>query len=172
VAATAAWLILELSDFLDNIQYKDIENALITTFGREIDYFIPIYYEEIGSYTSTSTLMDGYVFVKDSPEIQKSIGNIRDHRLFSKVLCDKGQYATISSRVIAGLRQKLKNTLKKKYKSGSRVKVLDGVFKGLVGEVIGVEDDGRRIMVRIKRVSREIIAPIPATLLELVMEIG
>jgi transcription antitermination factor NusG len=44
--------------------------------------------------------------------------------------------------------------------------VLDGVFKNLVGEVIGIEDHGKRIMVRIKRISREIIAPIPATLLQ------
>ena len=171
MAVTATWLILELNDFLDNIQYKDIECALLTTFGSEIDYFIPIYYEEIGSYTSTSTLMDGYVFVKDSPAIQKNIGNIRDHRLFSKVLCDKGHYATINSRVIAGLKHKLRNTLKKKYKTGSKVKVLDGVFKGLIGEVIGIEDDGRRIMIKINRVSREMIAPIPATLLEIVTEI-
>lgn len=50
------------------------------------------------------------------------------------------------------------------------VKVLDGIFKNLIGEVMCVEDDGKKIMVKIKRISREIIAPIPATLLEKIKE--
>lgn len=161
----SSWLILELSDFIDNIGYKDIESALTTTFG-DIEYFIPMHFEEMGSYNSTSTLMDGYVFLKDSVRVQESLVNLKDQKLFSKILCEKGKFVTVDSRVIAGLKHKLKNTLKKKYAPGSRVKVLDGVFKNLVGEVIGIEDQGRKVMVKIKRVSREMIAPIPATLLE------
>jgi transcription antitermination factor NusG len=157
---------LELNDFIDNINYQDIENALLNTFGENIDYFIPIYHEEIGSYTSTSTLMDGYVFLKFEPCIQEKMINFRDQRIFSKILCKKGKYSTLNSRVIAGLKNKLKNTLKKRFAPGAKVKILDGVFKNLVGEVIGIEDQGRKIVVKIKRISREIIAPIPATLLE------
>jgi transcription antitermination factor NusG len=164
--AVANWLILELCDFIDNIGYKDIESAMTLTFGEGIEYFIPMHHEEMGSYTSTSTLMDGYVFVKDCQEARKCLINMRDQRLFSKVLCEKGQYVTVDSRVIAGLKHKLSNTLKKKFIPGIEVKILGGVFKNLIGEVIGIEDMGLKIMVKIKRRSREMIAPIPATLLE------
>jgi hypothetical protein len=164
---TSDWIILELSDTVENVTYQDIETALLSAFGSSVEYFIPIYHEEIGSYTSTSTLMEGYAFIKDTPFIRSNILNLRDQRIFSRPLCQKGKYQTLTSRVIAGLRQKLKNTLKRKYTPGTRVKILDGVFKNLVGDVIGVEDQGKRIMVRIKRISREIIAPIPATLLQL-----
>lgn len=160
------WLIIELSDFIDNISYKDIETALLTVFGNEIEYFIPIHYEKIGSYTSTSTLIDGYVFLKNCISVQENLINLKDQKLFSKVLYEKGKFVTIDSKKIAGLKRKLKNTLKKRFIPNDKVKILDGVFKNLVGEVIGVEDQGRKIMVKIKRVSREMIAPIPSTLLE------
>lgn len=162
----ANWLILELSDFIDNISYRDIESAVVTTFGDSAEYFIPMHYEEIGSYTSTSTLMDGYVFIKDCQCVQENLINIKEHKIFSKVLCKKGKFETIDSKGIAVLRGKLKNTLKKKFTPGAHVKVLDGVFKNLIGEVIGIEDEGRKVIIKIKRVSREMIAPIPATLLE------
>lgn len=164
--AVANWLILELCDFIDNISYKDIESALTVTFSDGIEYFIPMHYEEMGSYTSTSTLMDGYVFVKDCPEARNCLANMKDQRLFSKVLCKKGQFITVNSRVIAGLKHKLSNSLKRKFVPGANVKILGGVFKNLIGEVIGIEDKGLKIMVKIKRRSREMIAPIPATLLE------
>jgi transcription antitermination factor NusG len=162
----ANWLILELCDFIDNISYKDIEGAITVTFGEDIEHFIPMHYEEVGSYTSTSTLMDGYVFVKDCPEARSSLINMRDQRLFSKVLCKKGQFITVDSRVIAGLKNKLNGTLKKKFTPGTKVKILGGVFKNLIGEILGAEDKGRNFMVKFKRVSREMIAPIPATLME------
>jgi len=167
--AVANWIILELCDFIDNISYKDIETALTVTFGDTVEYFIPMHFEEMGSYTSTSTLMDGYVFLKDCSGVQESLVNIKDQKFFSKVLCEKGKFVTVDSRVIAGLKNKLRNTLKKKFTPGSKVKVLDGVFKNLIGEVLCVEDQGRKVMVKIKRVSREMIAPIPATLLEKVI---
>jgi transcription antitermination factor NusG len=165
--ATSDWIILELSDTVENVTYQDIEDALRTAFGSAVEYFIPIHHEEIGSYTSTSVLMEGYAFIKDTPFIRSNILNLRDQRIFSRPLSQKGKYQTLNSRVIAGLKHKLKNSLKRKFVSGTRVRVMEGVFKNLVGDVIGVEDRGKRIMVRIKRISREIIAPIPATLLQL-----
>lgn len=163
---TSNWLILELSDFLDDISYKDIEAAILDVFGDDVEYFIPMYYEEIGSYISTSTLMEGYAFIKDCESVREKIGNIKDNKVFSKALFKKDDYITINSRKIAGLKHKLTNSLKKKFTPKDQVKVLDGVFKKLIGEVISIEDGGKNIMIKIKRVSREIIAPVPATLLE------
>lgn len=165
MATSDQWYIIELNDSIEGLAYRDIEAAILTTFG-DVDYFIPIHNEKMGSYTSTSTLMEGYAFIKDGEGIRENMLNLRESKIFSKVLVQSGKYQTISSTEIRSLRAKLKNSLKRKFSEGTKVKILEGIFKNLIGEVIGVEDDGKRIMVKIKRISREMIAPIPATLLE------
>lgn len=158
------WLILELNDF-EEISYREIELAIYTIFGN-IDFFIPIHHECIGSYISTSTLMEGYAFIKDSPEVRQNLINLREHRVFSGALCFAGQFQTINTEQIKSLKKKLRESLRKKYQIGTKVRILDGVFKNLIGEVINIEDKGKKIIVKIQRLSREIIAPIPSTLLE------
>jgi transcription antitermination factor NusG len=160
------WVIVELSDMIENPSYFEIENAVTAVFGDDIDFFIPIYHEKMGSYVSTSTLMQGYVFIKDCEEVRSALVNVKDHRLFQGALTYGGKIQTIPSTTIAGLRKKLKNSLKRKFESGKKVKIIEGAFKNLVGEVVGIEDDGMSIMVRINLVSRELLAPIPATLVE------
>ena len=162
--ASYNYLILELSD-TESVEYREIEAAIITMFG-EIDYFIPIYHEKIGSYTSSSVLVEGYAFVKDTPAVRDCLANLKDQRVFSKVLCRGNRFETVNSTEIAVLKRKLKSSLKRRFVVGERVKVLDGIFKSLEGEVISIEDGGKTIMVKIKRISREMIAPVPATLLE------
>lgn len=164
------WLILELNDTLENTSYREIEAAIITTFGDNVEYFIPIYHENVGTYISTSVLMEGYAFIKDCLEVRNNIPNLREHRVFSKVLCYSGKFQTVTSDIIVNLKKKLKSSLKRRFPVNSRVKILEGIFKNLIGDVVSVEENGRIIMVRIKRLSREIIAPIPATLLEEIQE--
>jgi transcription antitermination factor NusG len=160
------WIIIELNDAVENVEYQDIESAIFSTYGDGIEYFIPIYHEKMGSYTSTSTLMEGYIFVKDCDQVRDNMINLKESRIFSKALIQAGRYQTIGTSVIKGLKNKLKGSLKRKFEEGSKVKILEGIFKNLIGEVVCVEDDGKTIMVKIKRISREILAPIPATLLE------
>jgi transcription antitermination factor NusG len=110
--------------------------------------------------------MEGYVFVKDCPEVRENLNNLQETRIFSGALFLSGKYQTVSSDVIGSLKKKLKNSLKRKFVIGTKVIVLGGVFKNLKGEVISIEENGKKIMIKIKRLTREIIAPIPSTLLE------
>lgn len=164
------WLILELSDIIEDIGYQEIESTIINLFGDSVDYFIPIHHERIGSYVSTSVLIEGYVFVRDCVEVRQNLNNLQETKIFSGALFFSGKYQTVDSGVISSLRKKLKNSLKRKFIVGMEVLVLGGVFKNLKGEVISIEENGKRIMIRIKRLTREIIAPIPSTLLENVEE--
>lgn len=164
------WLILELNDSFEDVNYRDIRVALVSVFGDEIDYFIPIHHERMGSYTSTSILMEGYVFIKDCLEVRQGINNLYESKVFLKALFYSGKYQTVGSEEIRKLKRKLKNSLKKRMQNGTKVLILDGVFKNLTGEVIGLEENGKKIMVKIKRLSREIIFPIPSTLLKEVKE--
>lgn len=162
----ANYLILEINDNSDPLEYRDIEDAMRTMFGDATEYFIPIYHEKIGSYTSSSILMEGYAFVKDTPHARNCLANLKEQRIFSKALCHGNKFETVNSTAIAVLKRKLKHSLKRRYAVEDQVKVLDGIFKGLIGEVISIEDGGKTIMIKIKRVSREMIAPVPATLLK------
>lgn len=164
------WLILELNDVFEDISYHEIETEIAMVFGEGIDYFIPIHHEHMGSYVSTSVLMKGYIFVKDCLKVRQDLINLNDHKIFSRALTYSGKYQTIDSEQISVLKKKLKNLLKKKILVGVKVQILDGIFKNLIGEVIGIEDNGKKIMVKIKRISREMIAPIPSTLLREVKE--
>lgn len=163
------WLILELNENIENVTYREIEGAILNTFG-DVEYFIPIHHERMGSYISTSILMEGYAFVKDTIKVRQSISNLREQRIFSGFLFYGGRFQTINSKKINELKRKLKKSLRKKFINGTKIKVLGGIFKNLHGIVINTEDDGKRVMIKIKRISREIIAPIPATLLEEVIK--
>jgi len=166
VAKGNKWLILELSDIIEDINYREIESTIFNIFGKNVDYFIPIHYERMGSYASTSVLIEGYAFVRDSAEVRQYLNNLQESRIFSGALFISGKYQTVNSDTINSLKKRLKKQLKRKFSVGMRVMVLGGVFKNLKGEVISIEDNGKRIIISIKRLTREIIAPIPSTLIE------
>ena len=160
--ANSQWLILQLNDYNNSIDYDEIENSVIDLFGNKAEYFIPIRKEKIGSYTSTCTLMDGYVFVKDSSSARSSLIDIDDYKVFSGVLESGGRACTVNSREIGVMKRRLSSLGKRKIPTGKSVRVLDGVFSNLVGEVMGHTGDNK-IVVRIKRPSREMIVPLPVT---------
>lgn len=162
------WLIIELSDLVDNPSYCEIENAITSVFGDKSDYFIPIHYEKMGSYTSTSVLLQGYVFVRDCEQVRNSLSNIHDSRLFQGAIVRGGKIQTVDSNAVAVLRRKLRQSLKKRFAVGTKVLICDGPLKNLTGEIVGKEDDGLTLTVKVVRISREILAPIPATLVEVI----
>jgi transcription antitermination factor NusG len=157
------WFIIEINETA-NVDYAEISNAVVTIFGDDVDYFIPIHHEKMGSYISKSILMEGYVFVRNSHIVRENINEVKDQRIFLGPLTIGGKLQTINSHIIGSLRKKLKKSTSKKIKVGSNVEILEGTFKKLIGEVMDVEEDGRKITVRIKRLSREIIAPLPSTI--------
>lgn len=157
------WLIIELNDIGEACSFAELNNVLQDMLGFDIDYFIPMHSEKIGSYTSTSVLFKGYVFVRDTIDSRKKLENLSDFRIFSKILENDNKFQTVNSRTIGVLKRKLKNASRKKLKPGTKVRVLAGMLENLSGEVISLEDEGKEVMLRIKRLSREIIAPVPVT---------
>lgn len=164
--AQSDWYILELNEDGEVASYPEIVAALQSVFGPDVDYFIPIYHEQMGSYTSTNVLFEGYVFIQDSDAVRPNLINIKDSRLFSGLLKMCGKIKMLNSKEIGILRRKLKNSLNKKLQIGTKVKVHEGVFQNLEGEILSMEDNGRIANVKIVCLSREIIAPIPTTCIE------
>jgi transcription antitermination factor NusG len=163
VPIKSEWLVIELSEKGEMATYPEIVEAILTIFGSKVDYFVPIHYEEMGSYVSTNILFEGYVFVRDSEEVRSQINNIRESRMFIGILRHCGNICTVNSKKIGILKRKLNLSLKKKFCPGKCVLITKGVFQNLEGEIISTENDGRVANVRIKCMSREILAPIPTT---------
>lgn len=164
--AESNWLIIELSDLGENATHAELQCALEEMLGDDVEFFIPTHYEQVGSYISINTIIEGYVFVKDSPGARIRIANLRDYRYFRGVLGSGKKFHTVNSRAVGGLRQKLRKSLSKRLKLGTKVRILDGTFADLTGEVIGLEDSGKRIIVHIHRPSRDMIVPVPSTSIE------
>ena len=162
------WLVIELTEQGEGASYPELTVALKSVFDQDVDFFIPVYYEQLGSYTSTNVLFEGYVFVKESDKVQDCIKGVRDSRFFAGFVKNNGKMQRICSKQIGVLRRKLRSSLKKRYRAGVRVKVNEGIFQNLEGDIQEMQADGKIANVRIKCMSREIIAPIPVTCMEAV----
>jgi len=152
-----------LSEAGEGASRAELEAALRSFVGEDVEWFIPIHHERMGSYVSTSVLFEGYVFVRDCDTTRESVHDIREHRMFNRFLQSGGRLDTVDSYTIGALRRKLKNSIKHSYVVGTQVKILEGVFTDLIGEVMDNEDDGRRVIVKVNRRSREWIVPLPST---------
>lgn len=161
--ARSRWLIIELSEHGESASYEQLDNALFHILGPEVDYFIPIRKEVMGTYVSTSILFDNYVFVKDCCESRKRFDEVRDCKYFLKILNTNGKTNTIDSHTIGALKRRLGGMARRRFIIGSKVKILGGIFQNMPGEVLGLEDRGKKAVVRVKTYSREIIAPMPST---------
>ena len=166
MAESNDWYILELSEYGETIPYKEIIVSIQNIFGQDVEYFLPIYHEQMGSYESTNVLFEGYAFVKDSDDVRDNLSSLKDSRNFSGLLRSCGKVQMLSSYVIGGLRRKLKNSLNKKFQPGVKVKINEGIFQNLEGVIQTLEDDGRVANIKIVCLSREILAPIPTTCIE------
>jgi len=160
--ATSNWVILELSEYGEKADYSEVIKSIFSFFG-EVEHFIPTHHEQMGSYVSTSILFEGYAFIKDSDSVRAKLYDFKESRIFSGVLRSRGKVQTVDSKTIGILKRKLKNSVKKKVKTGTKVRIMEGIFENLEGEVMSLEDGGRRAIVKVKQLSREMIAPIPTT---------
>jgi len=163
VAENNNWLIIELSEAGEKASRAELESALRTLLGENVEWFIPIHHEKMGSYVSTSVLLEGYVFIHDCDDARNCVHDIREHRMFNRILQIGSRFDVVDSNTVLALRRRLKNSIKREFLVRTQVRILEGVFKDLIGEVIDNEDDGRKVVVSVKRQSREWVVPLPST---------
>ena len=161
--ACTEYVVLELNDLGNSCTYLELKRAICNFFGDSVEYFIPIYYEKLGAYESTSILFQGYVFIKHCTLVVDKLSDLREARVFLGPLRTGNRISTVDSRTIGAMKRRLKYSVKKRFKAGAVVKITEGIFSDLIGEVLGTEDEGRSFSVKIRRPTREIIAPIPCT---------
>ena len=152
------WIIFLVKENISD--YFEIENSIKKAF-KKADFFIPIHYQKMGSYDCFNTLIDGYVFVKDSKGVRDSLTNLPSSGALSGPLLCSNKIQTVNQSVITQFKKKLKSSFKNHgISEGNTVVVLKGIFESLRGEVISIESEEKAV-VRFVRLSREFIAPIP-----------
>ena len=137
------WVILELSWSGEQKNEKELEDLLSDQIEKDVEFFIPSTTFSKNEDHVTVSLMEGYVFAEGgySPS---TYFKMEEFSCISKVLTRKSSsnrhllYA--DQEEIENLRGQLREETVKKIEEGDEVRITEGVWENLEGEVIGKAD--------------------------------
>jgi len=155
------WAIFQLKEECDIAEnYEAIEQELKSTFGEEIEYFIPVYREKIDRSSVGLTLFDGYIFIRFNSS-QECVCNPGEYRYLEGPLMKGGKISYARDKEINILRSNLYKKLQKRFpRRGQTIIPKSGTFKNLEGKVVGIDRKNRVVRVLFKQSSREVCADI------------
>jgi transcription antitermination factor NusG len=167
--------VLVLSEFAIDCDPKEIRRGVIRTLGCRPTYlnkqtgseepvvFVPAGVTEYRDATHVDYLLTGYAFLSDvvHPVL---LHRLTDSKYVSRVLTSGGEYATISSEQLEGMRQKTEEAQNKTFLPGDVLTVLSGPYKDLSGSVICLLPDGR-VQIEIVLLSKRNILTVPPSFL-------
>lgn len=160
------WVALELTSRGES--EKDI-NAILSLIrkclGNEsVEIFVPIYYEDEEYFEKNVTLLNGYFFIRHDAALPYH--KLRESKYFEGVVCNPRtkEVDIIPDTQIQELRNKFNGLMKdaSKVKPGQTVRILDGLYKGLVGELVKVLKRDQMCIIKITSLkSRKITVSAP-----------
>jgi transcription antitermination factor NusG len=155
------WLILELHDDIDiGGLYHEIENDIISTFGPDIDYFIPVYSEKVKDKRACVELFDGYIFVQEKPTTEECLGKMKSEYIKGPLMSSIG-YDHASNTDINNFKKKLERKIRGMVpEKGQKVIPRVGTFRNMEGRVISVNRTTLVARVLFEKTSRVVEAPI------------
>lgn len=160
------WVVLELTRLGEQ---KAAEGKLVPALRRDLSLtedhpiFVPYTTYRKGGRDICIKLIEGYVFVAAGvPEVRYFA--LETKALVKKVLSSKSRQGmrvlqTLPNSKIAELQDQLKGIIRSDIEPGSSVRVLEGNYANLEGEVIDVYD--RHVAIRIVLRSVELITVVP-----------
>lgn len=157
----AKWLIIELNEDVElEENHEKIEVRIKEICGPDIEYFIPIYSEQVNGKSVCVVLFKGYFFIRSVENLEKTSVSLHDEQIKGPLL-----YNSCCQYVGSGDINKFKVKLNRLVNDmiphkGQAVIPRVGVFKNLEGVVLSV--DKRKLIARVifKRASRVVEAPI------------
>jgi transcription antitermination factor NusG len=140
------WAVFELSPLGEASAEKgEIDAYLIDLFGRRLEIFVPyaIYQQE--GRREVFSVMEGYVFVEHCLDDREYLHVVHENPYLKKVLHSKiaGNLAlhTVPERSIQELKDRLAKEVAVEIQEGMQVEVVRGLFRGLSGVVLKVEEE-------------------------------
>jgi len=160
---TDKWLIVSLMEET-NIEenYSCIEYEVVSIFGSDAEYFIPLYKEKVGSKEVCLVLFDGYVFIQEPTGGFDSIDFNKTKATHIKGPLMNGiTFSYVKNMDINGFKRELKKKLRGMVpKIGQMVIPREGVFKDLEGKVLSIDKKNMCLIVRFETSSRIVEAPV------------
>ena len=166
------WVTVELSRLGEQkIEEGTLEATLRKDLSVDEDWplFVPATTYVKNGKKVTIHLLEGYVFVGSGlTEVQYFA--LEKKSLVNQVMSSKGVNGirvlnTIRQSHIDEMKHKLRELVSEDIDIGTKVKVLDGTYSELEGEVLGVEDD--HVFVKLDLRSLSVITPIPRIFLQI-----
>ncbi len=162
----SGWVALELSSRGE--AEKDINTILAIirkNLGNDaLEIFVPIYYEDEEYFEKNVTLLNGYFFIKYDSTVPYH--KLKDSKYFEGVVCHPvtKQVDVIPDAQVQELRDKFNGLMHEasRVKIGQTVRILDGLYKGLVGELVKVLKRDEMCIIKITSLkSRKITVSAP-----------
>lgn len=167
------WIAIELT-YQGEARVEDatLEGALRQDLGVDSKFpiFVPAATYRKGARAITLYLMEGYVFV-GSGLLDTAYFALEKKSYIARVMSEyTGPHklrvvSTISNDYIQDLRKQLRKIVCADVDIDSMVRVADGTFKALIGQVMCVRDDYAQVLFRLR--SLNLIASIPLAFLEI-----
>jgi len=166
------WIAIELTRYGEQrVEEGTLAEAIRQDLEVDENYpiFIPSTVYQKGFRRVTLHLMEGYVFVASGLPETKFFALERRPYVNQVMSTAGGPYqirvpSVIPNSRIEELREKLRGLVASDIEVDSQVRVVDGAYKGLEGEVLGLDGDSAFVHVELR--SLKIIATIPKVFLE------
>ena len=136
------WVALELTQRGEaERDINSLRELVLKSLGKHgVDLFIPIHYENEEFFDRNIVLLNGYFFIRHDPNLPYY--KLKDSKFFEGVVADP---QTQEVQIVPDSQvQKLKDQFNKivedasKVKVGDTVRILDGLYKNLIGKVTKV----------------------------------
>ncbi len=115
--------------------------------------------------------MDGYIFIKYEPGVHYL--KLQETTYFRTVLCSlkptpagrKYEFSLLKDSELDKMRAGMKSLSKATFSKGNRVKFTSGTYKGLDGVVSLVYEEGDKVQVETRLVSKPVLIDAPVSML-------
>lgn len=155
------WIIVELTEDAILEEHIDaVERSILQCLGSNIEYFIPIYREKIQGKFACLVLFDGYLFIKEEESIRDQIYSLKNDYIRGP-LRNNHTIQTVSGKKILEFKKEMLKKIKSIIpRKRSKVVPIVGTFSNLLGEVLSVDRKKLTALVRFKKSTRVVDAPI------------
>lgn len=154
------WLILGLTVAGETTKKNVLDASLKSIFGDSAQLFFPYRSEENQRHQSKAMVLEGYIFVKTDFK-RVNFHDIEKSPYFS-MLSGKPKY--VDNEYITKLKAEMKNISEEEFYPGDYVKITDGTYAPLEGEV--VREDRASVCVLIVSKSRSNVVTVPKLFIE------
>lgn len=167
VATGPVWVAMVLKPLAEKLAtFPELERDIRKYIKSEISIFFPV---ASGDYekklSEARILIDGYVFLHVViAEVTQY--DFSDSMYFEGLLCEEGVPCIIPDSDITKMREQVEVLFSRGLGKGSKVKVVDGVYQNLKGEIKDVDMEKKMAIVSISLSSKSFEASISLAFLE------